>query len=503
LEDWVTIKNLKKRNSKLGTRQIAGLLGISRNTVKKALKKNETPGYKRQKEINPKMLPFKEYIFERLILKKLNGSCVLDEIISKGYTGSKSSFYRYIANLKAPEVKTFQPYETQPGEQAQYDWSEYTVKIAEQLTKVYVFSCILGFSRYRVYQASLSQTQGSVFEALENSLISFGGVTERIQTDNAKCFIINASKNNLQWNPRYLAFCGHYGFEPSRSLPAHPWSKGKVEKPFDYLEEHFIKAKEFSSFDDFLNKLKIFNDEVNNRIHTTTKQTPLSLFEKEKQSLTALPEGRYVDIKEQVRKVTADCLVSFSGSRYSVPHQFALREVWLKVSKGYLLEIYSSQNILIAQHKLSLIKGKSVINLEHYKNHRTEKGSWNRLCEMFLISFPEQNWFLDKLKTQKRINPAYHLTQILELTKFYFKDDCIKAYDEAKRYNIYTHIFIKGYLENNFTVQPVQPGIINHISLNKITSSKYDIKRPLEQYKLAYQRQDNLTGNNIERDSPV
>lgn len=495
MEDWVTIKNIKKHNSKLGTRQIAGLLNISRNTVKKALKNKEAPKYKRQKKINTHIEPFKEYIYERLITKRLNGSCVLEEIMSKGYSGSKSAYYRYITNLKEPEVKTYQPYETLPGEQAQFDWSEYTLKISEQLTKIYVFSFILGFSRYRIYEASLSQTQASVFEALESSLISIGGVTERIQTDNAKCFIINASNSNFQWNPRYLALCGHYGFKPTRSLPGHPWSKGKVEKPFDYLEEHFIKAKEFSSFDDFLNKLKSFENEVNNRVHSTTKQTPLSLFEKESQSLSGLPKERYVDVKEEVRKVTADCLISFSGSRYSVPYQFALREVWLKVSKGYLLEIYSSQNILIARHRLSLSKGKSVINLEHYKNHRIDCGSWSRLSEMFLITFPLDNWFLDKLKTQKRINPSYHLTQIIEISKFYDKADLRRAFAEAKNYNIYSYIFIKGYLENNSTVQPIEPRIINPISLNQITSRQYDIIRPLSHYKII------LPETNIERDS--
>ena len=37
MEDWVSIKNLKTKNPKLGTRKIADLLGVSRNTVKKAL----------------------------------------------------------------------------------------------------------------------------------------------------------------------------------------------------------------------------------------------------------------------------------------------------------------------------------------------------------------------------------------------------------------------------------------------------------------------------------
>ena len=96
MEDWVTIRNLKKRNSKLGTRQIAELMGISRNTVKKALRKEKEPVAPRSRNINPYVKPFKEYIERQLIVNGLYGSRVLDEIRSKGYKGSKSAFYQYI-----------------------------------------------------------------------------------------------------------------------------------------------------------------------------------------------------------------------------------------------------------------------------------------------------------------------------------------------------------------------------------------------------------------------
>ena len=61
----------------------------------------------------------------------------------------------------------YQRYETAPGEQMQYDWSDYTVVIGGKLVKVHVHSTILGHSRYRVYSASLKVKQSDVFEALE------------------------------------------------------------------------------------------------------------------------------------------------------------------------------------------------------------------------------------------------------------------------------------------------------------------------------------------------
>lgn len=482
MEDWVTIRNIKKKNENMSNRAIGKLLQVSKNTVKRALESEEYPKYERQAVTNNEIEPYKDYIIEKLTVNKLIGSRILEEIKSKGYKGSKSAFYRYTTKIETREKRTFHPYETAPGEQAQFDWSPYTIMINDILTRVYVFSYILGFSRYRIYEASLSQTLGSTFDALENSIIETGGVPERIQTDNAGCFITNASRNNLEWNPRYLQLCGHYSIKPTRSLPAHPWSKGKVERPFDYLEEHFIKGNEFDSFEEFCKRLKDFQDEVNNRIHGTTKQTPKYLYDKELSSLGKLPDKRYVDIKEQVRKVTADCLIQFEGSRYSVPYLFATKEVWLKVSQGYRLQIYSSQNKLIAGHILSLVKKAVVINEEHYKNHTIERGNWERLSQSFISLFPDYGWFTDKLKTQKRINPKYHLTQILDMTKYYNSEDFENAFTTCKRYNFYSYPFIKGHLEKHGRMETIEPSPIDKKILESIES--VGIKRPLSDYKL-------------------
>ena len=260
MEDWVTIRNLKKLNPGLGSRQIAKLMRISRNTVRYALKRDSAPKYERRKKENPDILPFRDYILTALTVLHLRKSRILEDIKSKGYKGSKSAFYRHCDTIKQTETRSYMPYETAPACQAQFDWSPYSVLVSGNIVNIYVFSYIHGYSRHKIFEASLSQTQSSVFEALENSMIESGGVCEKIQTDNAKCFVSNASKDNFSWNKRYLAFCGHYGIKPIRSLPGHPWSKGKVEKSFGYLEDHFIKGNYFESFEDFYKKLKQFQD---------------------------------------------------------------------------------------------------------------------------------------------------------------------------------------------------------------------------------------------------
>jgi transposase len=477
MEQWATIKFIHKQNPSLGTRQLARLIGVSRNSVKRVLTQEQEPSYS-PRPLNPELIPFCDYIYERLITKKLRGSRVLNEIRSKGYHGSKSQFYRYTSTLKKPVPKTCKPYETAPGEQAQFDWSDYKVPIDDVLTTVYVFSFILGFSRYRIYRASLSVTMASVYEAIIDSLEALGGVPSRMQSDNPKCFVTNASKDNFEWNKHYLALCAHYGFQPSRSLPKHPWSKGKVENPFDYVNDHFIADSSFASFEDFCAKLDVFQHDVNNRVHDTTRQKPVDMFEHEKPSLQALPERRHLSVNAEVRPVTLDCLISYNGCRYSVPHYFADRQVWLRISQGYWLKVYADNNALVATHRLSLVKGKVIIDESHYKNHDIERGSWNRLIIMFLERFPSDSLFLDKLKSQKRTNPAYHLTQVLELEAFYSKDQMHKAISACHQYNIFKSSFIKSFLENHYRADPGVPSspvrstdIITHKTGGSITRS--------------------------------
>lgn len=460
MNEWITIKTLKAKNPDLSNRHIARELGISHNTVKSVLQSSDAPSYDRQEKTNPDIEPFKEIIFEMANVKNYRGSRILNEIKSKGYKGGKTAFYSHLAKIRISEQKHFEPYETAPGEQAQFDWSPYTVLINNILTQIYVYSYINAFSRYQILEVSLSQDQGSVFEALENSMIESGGVCSRVQTDNAKVFVENPSKNNFAWNKRYIAFCAHYGYMPSRSLPKHPWSKGKVEKPFAYLEDHFITGASFENFADLVAKLKSFQQENNNRIHSTTKQAPAAMFEKERASLLSLPPSRYVGVKEETRKVSGDCLFTYDGSRYSVPWMFACKYIWIKISQGYYINIYSAANLLIARHKLSLVKGAVVVDPNHYKNYRAQYSNYDSLKKQFLESFPGQELFLENLKAQKKSGSINHLTQIIAISKLYSKADFLEAIKKCLEYNVFNQPFIAGYLEKNhkqvFTIEPVK-----------------------------------------------
>jgi transposase len=496
MEDWVTIRNLKKKNPSLGTRAISKLVGVSRSTVKKALGSEQCPRYSRDKKVNTAIEPFKEYIKESYIIKKQKVSVILESLRSKGFSGSGISLYRYIGEHLKPEKengRAFMPYETLPGEQMLYDWSEYSVKLGSELVKVYVHLTELGWSRYKVLSASLTIKQSDVLEAMEDAFSHLGGVASRIQVDNARAFVDDASVAHFQWNKRYLEFLGFYGTHPTRSLPGHPWSKGKVERPFAYIEDHFIMNRHFTSFNQFFQQLKAFQNDINGKIHGVTGRAPLELYEKEKAQLLELPKNkstgelqRYVGYREESRKVTGDCLIAYGGNRYSVPCLYAGQEVWVRTSRGVRLLAFSKAGKLIATHDLKAGRGHVIIQKEHYRGYIRSKDresffiTGERLKERFQ-SYERMEEFLLGAKAQKRINPDYNLYMIRRLFEDYADQDCVTAMKECFRYNCFSYAFVKGFLTAHAKVMvDLKPSARWH----ELLTFSADVKRDLKEYSL-------------------
>jgi transposase len=498
MEDWVTIRTLRARRPDLGTRAIAELLGIARNTVKSALASERAPQYERTSVINPEIEPFVEFVTDGYLVKHMRVSRILAEMESKGYGGSRSALYRWIETELRPQreaqaAEAFQPYQTRPGEQSLYDWAEYRVPIAESIQRVYVHQSILGYSRYKVFDASLGVHQGDVFCALEDGFLGFDGLTERIQVDNAKVFVDNASREDFRWNGKFLQFCGFWEIKPTRSAPYHPWSKGKVEKPFDHLEAHFIQGERFESFADFLRRLKDYQDRINNTVHSVTHKKPAELYELERKVLRPIPRDpvtdepkRLVGVAEEVRTVSSDCLVCYGGNRYSVPHPFVRSQVWIRPRKGTTLQLYSQKGKLIATHTLHPGKGETFVQKAHYRGYRKESEqtfemSAHRLRERFRGTWTRVEEFLISLRAQKRLNPQHHLARMLALFEHHIDADCIQAMENCLHYGCFSAPFLQGILQ---AARPAAAPPLRLVETPRLRTPTPSVKRDLKEYRL-------------------
>ncbi len=86
MKDWVTIRNIRTKNTGLGIRKIADILGISKNTVKRALRNDNNKYNRGIKKINVNIEPFVDFIKESYIKKNLRASRILEDICSVATT---------------------------------------------------------------------------------------------------------------------------------------------------------------------------------------------------------------------------------------------------------------------------------------------------------------------------------------------------------------------------------------------------------------------------------
>ncbi len=238
------------------------------------------PDFTPRPGVNSALAPFEAEI-ERRLEKRFIGSRILNDLRKLGYHGPRATFYRCLAQLRKttqlPDV--VHRFETAPAHQAQYDWSEYVIPGAGAPVRVYVSCLILGYSRYRHYEASLDITQASIFEALEAGFTAFGGIPREVLFDNPKA-LVTRTRPHLAWNDSLLALAGHYRFLPRACWPYRAQTKGKVESPFRYLEAQFITGLVWTGFPDFGRRLKAFEQEVNQRPHDTTGVPPNGALER-------------------------------------------------------------------------------------------------------------------------------------------------------------------------------------------------------------------------------
>jgi transposase len=449
VEGWTTIRYLHAQGK--GVRTIAKEVGLARNTVRAAIRDTRPRSRTRAKRPNQQLVPYAEQIRHMALSQQLIGSRILRELRSLGYRGGSTALYDYLRPLKRalPDARVTERFETPPGQQGQFDWSPYTVELAGAPTPIVVFGLTLGYSRRKHHWLSRDETQASVFEALEAGFHHFGGVPKELLVDNAKVFVVHAQPERFSWNAHFLEFCGHYAVQPVACRPYWPRTKGKVERPFFYLEEQFLKGRAWDSFTALEADLARFvADDLDVRVHRTTLERPLDRFRREQDSLTPLPAALFLGTYEETRLVSWDCLISFAGSRYSVPWAYAGQRVWVRPSQGVRLSVRSQAGTVIATHTLSAVKGVTIIDPAHYEGlHADVPKTRTRVTAAFLERFPAHGWFLTELLAAHPPNGVAHLQAILRLADVYPPAALTAAFEAARPHQAYSHAFVRGVLE--------------------------------------------------------
>jgi len=344
----------------LSISEIARQTGYNRRTVSKYAKATVPPVSKKRASKPSKLDPYKDYIIQRLN-HNLTATRIYREIVEMGFTGKYTIVKDFIRKVRPTSgVPAVYRFETEPGKQAQVDWSECgRIEIDGKIQKLYCFNMVLGYSRMTYAEFTLSIDATTLIQCHLNAFSFFQGYPEEILYDNMKQIVIKRAikSSETDWNSQFEQFFRHYGFIPRLHRPYRPQTKGKIENTVGFVKRDFFLGSSFCSFSDLNNKLLTWLDRVNDRIHGTTFEVPSERFKLENlKSLDGI--SPFPVIREVVRKISRDSYISYNGNRYSVPYRYAGREARVQIEGNSLciligFEKVGVHEILAGNHRVS------------------------------------------------------------------------------------------------------------------------------------------------------
>jgi transposase len=230
---------------KLSLHEISKRTGLSRNTVRKWLRKPTTeavapPRYVRGTVPN-KLSPYHATLEQalkadahRIKQNRRTSKALFEQIKGDGYTGSYSrvtDFTREWRGREGNAPRAFVPLSFEQGEAFQFDWSEEGLVVGGIYRRMQVSHLKLCASRRAFWLVAYpSQGHEMLFDAHTRSFAALGGVPRRGIYDNMKTAVdkVNKGKGRIV-NARFAVMCAHYLFDADFCNAASGWEKGVVE----------------------------------------------------------------------------------------------------------------------------------------------------------------------------------------------------------------------------------------------------------------------------------
>ena len=430
LQDWATVPKLHKKNKSVT--EISKDLGMSRTTVYKLLELAEKPVYTRT-DYPCKVDKYSDQIIEWRINPEydFNGTRIFKELKKLGYTGSITPVYTFLNRLSESgytgQTKATLRIETPPGDQAQFDWSPYEMWIGTRKRTVYCFTMILAASRKKAIVFSLKADADAIYEAIQELFEDLGGVTLELLIDNPTALVIeNNSKteDEIEYNPKALLVAKHLGTELNACNCYWPRTKGKIEKPYQYILEQFVKGNRFTDMEHLNREAKKFIDQWCDEVHGTTNRVPnLHYEQEEKATLLPLPAYRlYLDTNLDKRVVSPDSYISINTNKYSIPVKYAKTKVKYRIIYGFRIQVYSMDEQLIQTLIVQDGKYQTKSQSEHFSEIQVITKSIPQIKREFTEKFQNGQSYLDEL-TQNVQQPSHHARKILQMADTFSYED--------------------------------------------------------------------------------
>jgi len=448
-KEWIMLQTLLDEG--VPKTRIADKLQINRKTVDRHAEDHEPPTHKRSTRSSA-LDPYKEHIQQRLAKYELTAMKLFTEIQAQGYHGSYPVVQRYVKSIRPAQPKpVYVRFETAPGQQAQVDWSSFgRINYLGQSRPLSCFALVLGYSRLLYAEFAVSEDLPTLVQCHLNAFRYVGGVPREILYDQMKTVVLSWSPSQIEWNPQFADFAKTFGFELRVCRPYRAQTKGKIERPFGYIAESFFAGLDIEhlTLEELNTLLRHWLDHIANiRVHRTTHCVPFERLKEE--HLLALPDRTYVVEMVETRKSHKDSHLDYQGNRYSVPFQYARRELTVRV-QGDLLRIFDGDK-LIATHALCRQKGRMVTDSAHFSgiSRPTDRSDSQTVQDRFVATFPNSEAFVQGVVYLKGGKGTYHLSRILALAETWPLNTVAAAIQRASTFGAFSSRYVRRICESD------------------------------------------------------
>jgi transposase len=428
-------------------RRLARELGLARDTVQNVIRRWQAAraGQATEAGVRPRrpslVDPYQETIRQLLArYPDITTTRIFEELRAQGFTGGRSIVRERVQQMRPePQPLPVQRFETPPGAQAQMDYSSYDIDFSEEgRRRVHLFSYLLSYSRRQYLRFVETQDLATTLREHIHAFEHLGGVAATCLYDNMKVVVLRHGDEGPLYNPRFLAFATHYGFTPQACRVRRSQTKGKVERPFWYVESNLLNGRTFRTLE-HLNEVTAWwlSQVADVRIHRETRQRPLDRHAQEQPHLIALPTASYDVAAVVYRVVNVEGFVAYQQNFYSVPWRYIGQALPVRIDATELI-VYGTHIEEIARHRL-LPRGVTGQRCEQ-KDHRPSSDPRQQeilLRERFAELGPVAVSFLDGLLQQQRQGKS-QAGKVLALLGSYTRVDLLAALERAVRFGAYS-----------------------------------------------------------------